>query len=127
MPYLICKKCGKHYQLEEGKSSFYFEKCECGGKLDYSTVLKEETSLDQNKKTNHSHQRHHEINWKGILLGFLFLFISLILSVIALFGTDVPANLSASTFKDLTIFSIITVVLIVISGFLSSYKRKQEI
>ena len=58
MPYLICKKCGKHYQLEEGKSSFYFEKCECGGKLDYSTVLKEETSLDQNKKTNHSHQRH---------------------------------------------------------------------
>ena len=118
MSYLICKKCGKHYLLEEGKSSFNFERCECGGKLGYSTTLNRNSPLHQSKKTNTS---SNEIKWKGVLLGFLFLFFSLIVAVIALFGTDLPTNASAITFQDLTVFSIITVVLAIVSGFLSSY------
>jgi len=39
MSYLVCEKCGKYYELEEGKSSFSFEKCECGGKLTYTDSL----------------------------------------------------------------------------------------
>lgn len=39
MSYLICEECGKYYELDEGKSSFSYEKCECGGKLTYNDTL----------------------------------------------------------------------------------------
>jgi ribosomal protein L40E len=39
MPYLICDECGKYYKLNEGKSSFNYEKCSCGGKLTYIDTL----------------------------------------------------------------------------------------
>jgi len=40
MSYLICKKCGKEYPLPEGKESFNYQNCECGGKLEYSPLPK---------------------------------------------------------------------------------------
>jgi hypothetical protein len=39
MSYLVCEECGKSYKLDEGKSSFSYEKCECGGKLTYTDNL----------------------------------------------------------------------------------------
>ncbi len=40
MSYLICDECGKYYDLNEGKSSFNYEKCSCGGKLTYIDTLR---------------------------------------------------------------------------------------
>jgi len=39
MSYLVCEECGKYYELDEGKSSFSYEKCHCGGKLTYTDSL----------------------------------------------------------------------------------------
>ena len=44
MSYLVCEKCGKYYELHEGKESFYFDKCECGGRLHYTESLNQNTS-----------------------------------------------------------------------------------
>ena len=42
MSYLVCEKCGKYYELNEGKASFNFTKCEeCGGRLRYAESLNE--------------------------------------------------------------------------------------
>lgn len=42
MGYLVCEKCGKYYELPEGKASFSFSKCsECGGRLRYADSLNE--------------------------------------------------------------------------------------
>lgn len=127
MTYLICKKCGKHHQLDEGKSSFNFQKCECGGKLEYSPTSNE----DQSKMAVVKPGLHYgKINWKGVLVGFLFLFISIILSVIALFGTNIPTSTLNFSSEDLTIFSILIIVLTIASGSISAYvsgsKRYQE-
>jgi H+/Cl- antiporter ClcA len=35
MGYLICDKCGGHYELKSGESPEDFVKCECGGALEY--------------------------------------------------------------------------------------------
>jgi len=39
MSYLVCEECGKNYELKEGKDSFSYEKCSCGGKLRYTDTL----------------------------------------------------------------------------------------
>ena len=39
MSYLVCDECGKYYELKEGKDSFSYEKCSCGGKLRYTDTL----------------------------------------------------------------------------------------
>ncbi|MBP2046849.1 zinc-ribbon domain-containing protein [Methanobacterium aggregans] len=44
MSYLVCEKCGKYYELHEGKESFYYDKCECGGRLHYTGSLNQNTS-----------------------------------------------------------------------------------
>ncbi len=36
MPYLICKRCGGYYELQENESPDDFESCHCGGQLVYS-------------------------------------------------------------------------------------------
>ncbi len=33
--YLVCDKCGGYYKLQSGESQEDFEKCQCGGKLNY--------------------------------------------------------------------------------------------
>lgn len=35
MPYLVCKKCGRYYELQERESPEDFGMCQCGGKLRY--------------------------------------------------------------------------------------------
>ncbi len=45
MPYLVCKKCGGYYQLQEGESpDDFYDKCNCGGDLEYRVSLGEESS-----------------------------------------------------------------------------------
>lgn len=39
MGYLVCKKCGGYYELEEGESPEDFSNCECGGDLEYLDEL----------------------------------------------------------------------------------------
>lgn len=47
MPYLICKKCGGYYQLQEGESpDDFYGKCNCGGDLEYVELLEEDTPID---------------------------------------------------------------------------------
>ena len=114
MSYMICKKCHRHYPLDEGKSSFNYEKCECGGKLRYSSSLEENPNI---KPVNTS----NKIKFTGVIIGFIFLFISLTLSVIALFGTNIHINTLNISSRILYIFTISTVILTVTSGSLSSY------
>ena len=114
MSYMICEKCHRHYPLDEGKSSFNYEKCECGGKLRYSSSLEENPNI---KPVNTS----NKIKFTGVIIGFIFLFISLTLSVIALFGTNIHINSLIISSRILYIFTISTVILTVTSGSLSSY------
>ena len=114
MSYMICEKCHRHYPLDEGKSSFNYEKCECGGKLRYSSSLEENPNI---KPVNTS----NKIKFTGVIIGFIFLFISLTLSVIALFGTNIHINTLNISSRILYIFTISTVILTVFSGSLSSY------
>jgi hypothetical protein len=39
--YLVCESCKGYYQLKDGESPEDFEKCECGGSLDYYKTLKD--------------------------------------------------------------------------------------
>lgn len=138
MNYLICAKCGKHYPLNEGKSSFNFEKCECGGKLKYSPSPNDKFVFEQNKEENQSmgsfknssivnlqnlktRNQMGKLNWKGILAGLLFFFISLIIAILAIFGTKLPDNPLNISSQILTFFSILMIFLIFISGFISAY------
>lgn len=52
MSYLICKKCGKEYPLPEGKESFNYQNCECGGKLEYSPLPKRNYVMTQQDLLN---------------------------------------------------------------------------
>ncbi|MGO9388326.1 MAG: hypothetical protein ACLPWD_09850 [Methanobacterium sp.] len=115
MSYMICEKCRKHYPLDEGKSSFNYERCECGGKLKYSS------SLEENPNTNMKSVNTSNKKVMGVIIGFIFLFVSLLLSVLALFGTDIHINTLNLSSRILYIFSISTVILTVTSGSLSSY------
>lgn len=46
MSYLVCEECGKYYELKEGKDSFSYEKCSCGGKLRYTDTLNGIDTMD---------------------------------------------------------------------------------
>jgi hypothetical protein len=35
MGYLVCKKCGGYYKLQDGESPDNFDSCQCGGTLKY--------------------------------------------------------------------------------------------
>lgn len=34
--YLVCKNCGGYYKLQSGESPEDFDRCQCGGELEYS-------------------------------------------------------------------------------------------
>ena len=44
--YLVCEKCGGYYKLQSGESPEFFEKCQCGGKLDYYKNIDENNFKD---------------------------------------------------------------------------------
>lgn len=123
MSYLICEKCGKYYQLDEGKSSFNFERCECGGKLKYSASLKD-TGIKRTPEFDGSHLSGRSglnIKWRGIIIGYIFLFVALSTTVIAVFGTNIPTNPLEIPSNQLIIFTILSIIMTLISGFISAY------
>ena len=153
MSYLICEECGKYYELDEGKSSFSYEKCQCGGKLTYTDKLNGKSSNVpfQNSKITCSscgvknpegsnvcyscgnllgaETRKNKknlgkgISWMGIAIGFGFLMISTLLSVLAIFGTNfpIPQKPEDIPYNLLMAFGIIAMIIAVISGLISSY------
>lgn len=142
MSYLICEKCGKQYPLPEGKESFNYEKCSCGGKLVYAPSLnvplsnlplsKEEMSNKNELKTS-SHQS--PIKWKSIFIGLLFLFMSLTVSGMIIFGDNVPTTTSDINPEDFpmqiliystTVIIVLTIVAGSISAYLSGSKNYME-
>ena len=142
MSYLICEKCGKQYPLPEGKESFNYEKCSCGGKLVYAPSLnvplsnlplsKEEMSNKNGLKTS-SHQS--PIKWKSIFIGLLFLFMSLTVSGMIIFGDNVPTTTSDINPEDFpmqiliystTVIIVLTIVAGSISAYLSGSKNYME-
>lgn len=157
MSYLICQGCGKHYPLPEGETSFNYQNCSCGGKLRYSPKAtkqingkwnplpyvneiedKEESIVkiesDEIKSVNEKESIHPTlkggIKWKGVFVGLLFLFVSLIASVIVMFGTNLTRDPTNIPFSYLYSFSIITIILTVAAGSISAYlsgsKRYRE-
>jgi hypothetical protein len=136
MSYLICEECGKQYPLPEGETSFYYQNCSCGGKLKYSTSApkqinhenKSQTSLmeieDEKKPAS---PRKSVLKWKGVLIGLLFLFVSLILSVLIIFGNNIPRDPTNIPIKFLTYFSVLTIILTIASGSISAYLSGSKI
>jgi Na+/melibiose symporter-like transporter len=118
MSYMICNKCGKHYPLEEGKTSFNFERCDCGGQLEYSHDSKQKPMKKYQKTPTNLFPK---IKWKGILVGLLFLFVCLILSVAGFFGTNIPSDPTQISSQFLIYFTIITVIFTIVSGAISAY------
>lgn len=65
MGYLICKKCGGYYELQDGESSEEFTSCECGGKLEYyrymSGYLGHENTLEDLKNHQDTYSEKEEL------------------------------------------------------------------
>ncbi len=150
MAYLICEKCGKQYPLPEGKESFNYENCSCGGRLKYSPkpgknspiiregyepIIKEGSSNStfknkqpfenkgplENKQPFEQAHPPSQIKWKGVFVGFTFLFVSLILTVMITFGENPPTNPSDIPMEFLTYFSVLTIILTGLAGSISAY------
>ena len=149
MSYLICEECGKYYELNEGKSSFSYAKCECGGKLNYSSTLngsKKNYIPSNNQKitcstcgvvnsensvicsgcgreliTVSKKSPNVSISILGVAVGFGFLIIAIVLSVLAIFGTNIPQKTEDIPQNFLIAFGILAMCVAIISGLISSY------
>ncbi|MCE5214850.1 MAG: DUF5518 domain-containing protein [Methanobacterium sp.] len=47
MGYLICERCDGYYQLEEGENPDDFDRCRCGGYLNYVEDIEDKTFIDK--------------------------------------------------------------------------------
>lgn len=125
MTYLICEECGKEYPLKEGEESFSFEKCSCGGKLVYSPTTRDPSPyLKQDGEVvmpTRPATPQSPIKWKGVLIGLVFLFVTLITSVYIIFGSNMPTSPTDIPMEPLTYFSIATIILTILAGSISSY------
>jgi len=118
MSYLICEECGKQYPLPEGETSFNYQNCSCGGKLKYSSSSANEV---EDKKKSASISLKSSVKWKGVFIGLLFLFISLIALVMVIFGNNIPRDPTNIPIKYLTYFSIFTIILTIAAGSVAAY------
>jgi len=146
MSYLVCEQCGKYYELSEGKNSYSYEKCECGGKLTYKNSLDrtnvvKEPVISKNKcekcgaelspNTAICNQCGNTVESKnmeqtgfslmGVAVGFGFLLLTTLVAVFALFGNNIPQKPEDIPYKILIAFGIIAMVVSIISGLISSY------
>lgn len=149
MSYLFCEECGKYYELNEGKYSFSYNKCECGGKLNYSTTLngsEKNYKLPNDQKITCStcgvlipenliicsdcykklinaskKSPNVTISILGVTLGFGFLIIAIVLSALAIFGTNIPQKHEDIPQNFSITFGIVAMFVAIISGLISSY------
>jgi hypothetical protein len=155
MSYLVCEQCGKYYELNEGMASFSYDKCECGGRLKYTSnsnsIESPKTTDNPNKIVtnnpsnicqncgienlqdsvvckncgkpliNRDENINEGISWVGIGIGFGFLLLSTLLTVYAIFGSNIPLKASDIPYTFLVEFGIIAMVISIISGLISAY------
>lgn len=146
MSYLVCEQCGKYYELDEGKTSYSYEKCECGGKLTYKDSLNRaqavrEPVISENKcekcgaeispgtsicnqcgnTIESSTMDQSGLSLVGVSVGFGFLLLTTLVAVFALFGNDIPQKPEDIPYKILIAFGIIAMVVSIISGLIASY------
>ena len=148
MSYLVCEQCGKYYEINEGKESFSYDKCECGGKLTYSTDVNGIESHQQSNKNsknycsgcgmenpqnsivckncgktleNMKENGKNSISWMGVALGLGFLLVSTLLTVFVIFGNNIPLKPEDIPYKYLVEFGIVAAVLSILSGMLSAF------
>ena len=118
MSYLICEKCGKQYPLPEGETSFNYQNCSCGGKLRYSPSQINE--VEEETKTVPPSSKN-VIKWRGVFVGLLFLFVSMMVSIMIIFGNNIPTDPKNIPTQFLTYFSVLIIILTIVSGFISAY------
>jgi len=146
MSYLVCEQCGKYYELAEGKNSYSYEKCECGGKLTYKNSLDRtqvfnEPVISKNKcekcgaeispsaticnqcgnaiETTNMDQTG--LSMVGVAVGFGFLLLTTLIAVFTLFGNNIPQKPEDIPYKLLVAFGIIAMVVSIVSGLIASY------
>lgn len=147
MSYLVCEQCGKYYELDEGKTSFSYEKCECGGKLSYRNNLDRTATAANpvitnnkcgkcgaeippntaicNNCGNNSEQLGIEqstgLSIAGVAVGFGFLLLTTLIAVFALFGNNIPLKAEDIPYRMLIIFGVIATIVSILSGLVASY------
>jgi hypothetical protein len=151
LSYFVCEECGKYYTLNEGKDSFSYQKCTCGGKLSYTDTLNginnNRTPLTESKikcadcgtdnnigsancfncgkelsqQPLKTSHLNEGISYVGIAIGFGFLVTSSLFAVIAIFGTNVPQRVDEIPYNLLISFGIIAMFFAIVSGVIASY------
>lgn len=58
MSYLVCDKCGGHYELRPGEKAVDFDvECECGGKLEYKESIESDDQFKGFEKSSNIWKR----------------------------------------------------------------------
>jgi hypothetical protein len=52
MAYLVCENCGGYYELKNGELADNFEKCECGGKLNFVEKIDPNSFMSKTEKSD---------------------------------------------------------------------------
>ena len=84
----------------------------------YSPSAKKEVEDEKKPALSPSITR---VKWKGVFIGLLFLFASLIGAIMVIFGNNIPRDPTDIPLKYLTYFSIFTIILTVVAGSVSAY------
>lgn len=147
MSYLVCDQCGKYYELEEGKTSYSYEKCECGGKLSYRNNLDRTATAVNPVITNNTCEKcgakippntgicnncgnnseklgieqSTGLSIAGVAVGFGFLLLTTLIAVFALFGNNIPLKAEDIPYRLLIIFGVIATIVSIVSGLVASY------
>jgi len=137
MGYLICENCGGFYELQPGEHPDDFEKCQCGGKLQYRKHLEFETELpsieslkneSSDSKANHKSyfETSSSIKLPSISNSYKTLIIGFMAVVVLLFKLHVFNYLLFYVMRyNSHSFSTSTyIVMVVILSFLSIFIRK---
>lgn len=150
MGYLVCNKCGGTYELQEGESADDFDKCECGGKLNYkesivsTPVSPKEKNIINCPKCGHENLNNVKfcgscgenlikektnfkslfktLNFDIILIGSLLTILLLILSKILLF--DIVTGQEPVTNNEKSAYTLIYFIIIMMGSFIPGILKK---
>jgi hypothetical protein len=78
MSYLVCDKCGGHYELQQGEKAENFDlKCECGGKLEHKELIDSENQSKFEKSSNIFFRRIIGISSGAIIITIISVLLNL--------------------------------------------------
>ena len=108
--YLICEDCGGYYKLQSGESPNDYEKCQCGGKLEYSTLKpfnnESENIIIDNSVKNHDNTTLLSIvnlKNKKFLIPVIFLILAIIAIPILIYSTQSSTSVLTQTPTNYTL------------------------